>query len=87
MMTVICDTREKPQAIQKILAEFERQQVKVIRSKLWVGDYQRLDNPMLVIDRKQNLAEICNVIAHEIIDGIFLSCKFGNIKHTRISVE
>ena len=59
-MTILTDTREKPQAIQKILAEFERQQVKVIRSKLWVGDYQRLDNPMLVIDRKQNLAELCN---------------------------
>lgn len=64
-MTIICDTREKPQAIQKILAEFERQNVKVIRSKLWVGDYQRLDNPMLVIDRKQNLAEICNNVVQD----------------------
>ncbi len=64
-MTIICDTREKPQAIQKILAEFERQNVKVIRSKLWVGDYQRLDNPMLVIDRKQNLAELCNNVVQD----------------------
>lgn len=64
-MTIICDTREKPQAIQKILAEFDRQQVKVIRSKLWVGDYQRLDNPMLVIDRKQNLTEICNNVVQD----------------------
>lgn len=64
-VTVICDTRERPQAIQKILAEFDRQQVKVIRSKLWVGDYQRLDNPMLVIDRKQNLSEICNNVVQD----------------------
>ena len=64
-MTCIVDTREKPQAIQKILAEFERQNVKVIRSKLWVGDYQRLDNPMLVIDRKQSLGEVCNNVVQD----------------------
>lgn len=64
-MTCIVDTREKPQAIQKILAEFERQNVKVIRSKLWVGDYQRLDNPMLTIDRKANLAELCNNVVQD----------------------
>ena len=64
-MTIICDTREKPQAIQKILAEFERQNVKVIRSKLWIADYQRFDNPYLVVDRKQSLQELCNNVVQD----------------------
>lgn len=64
-MTVLIDTREKPQAIKQILAEFEAQGVTVIRSKLYVGDYQKLENPMLVIDRKQNLNEICNNVVQE----------------------
>lgn len=64
-MTVLIDTREKPQAIKLILAEFEKQGVTAIRNKLYVGDYQKLENPMLVIDRKQNLSEICNNVVQE----------------------
>ena len=64
-MVILCDTREKPKAIQLILKEFEKQHVTVIRNKLWVADYQRLDNPMLVVDRKQNLNELCNNVVHE----------------------
>ena len=64
-MTVLVDTREKPKAIQQILAEFDKQGITVIRNKLYVGDYQRLDNPMLVIDRKQNLNELCNNVVQE----------------------
>lgn len=64
-MTVLIDTREKPQAIKQILAEFEKQGVTVVRNKLYVGDYQKLENPLLVIDRKQNLSEICNNVVQE----------------------
>ena len=64
-MVIVTDTREKPKAIEKILSEFEKQNVKVIRSKLFVGDYQNLDNPHLVIDRKQNLSEICNNVVQD----------------------
>lgn len=56
--TIIIDTREHPQAIRKILRDFEAEGVTVIRSKLYVGDYQRIDNGLLVVDRKQNLGEI-----------------------------
>lgn len=65
MVSIITDTREKPEAIKQILAEFERQHINVIRSKLWVGDYQRLDNPMLVIDRKHNLSEVCSNVVQD----------------------
>lgn len=59
-MLVLIDTREKPKAIEKIIKEFDKQKVKYDSTKLYVGDYQTLDNPKVVIDRKQNLSEVCN---------------------------
>ena len=56
-MTLICDTREKPRAIQKILNEFQRQGVTVVRRKLNFADYWNPENPDVIIDRKQNLQE------------------------------
>ena len=57
---MICqiDSREKARAIQKILAEFESQGIKHFVSKLPVGDYMNLDNPKVIVDRKQSLAEV-----------------------------
>ena len=59
MLTIQIDSREKARAIKKILAAFDKQGVKHYISKLFVGDYMSLDNPRLIIDRKQNLSEIC----------------------------
>ena len=64
-MVIEVDTREKPKAIQTILKQFEAAGVQVIRSKLWVADYRLLDNPYLVVDRKQNLNELCNNVVQE----------------------
>ena len=58
-MDIQIDSREKPEAIKLILAEFNRKKVHYFKSKLYVGDYQNLDNPRLIIDRKQNLNELC----------------------------
>lgn len=58
-LTIQIDSREKARAIKKIVAEFEKQGVKYYISKLFTGDYMSLDNPRLIIDRKQNLSEIC----------------------------
>lgn len=57
-MDVQIDSREKPHAIKKIIEEFDRQGVNYFRSKLYSGDYMSLDNPRLVIDRKQDISEI-----------------------------
>lgn len=57
-MDIQIDSREKARAIQKILAEFDRNNVTYDISKLIVGDYMNLDNPRLIIDRKQNLSEV-----------------------------
>lgn len=59
------DTREKDHAIRHILAEFEKQGVRHFRSKLYVGDYQRLENGLLVVDRKQNLTEIASNLTQQ----------------------
>jgi ERCC4-type nuclease len=58
-LTIQVDSREKARAIKKILSEFEKENVKYYISKLWAGDYMSLDNPRVIIDRKQNLSEIC----------------------------
>lgn len=58
-MVIQIDSREKAKAIKKILAEFDRQGIKWIISKVYAGDYMSYDNPRLVIDRKQNLSEVC----------------------------
>ena len=58
-MTIQIDSREKARAIKKIQETFTRNGVNFYISKLFVGDYMSLDNPRLVIDRKQNLSELC----------------------------
>jgi hypothetical protein len=39
--------------------------VKWFVSKLPVGDYMSFDNPRLVIDRKQNLSELCGNVCQQ----------------------
>ncbi|MEG0282936.1 MAG: ERCC4 domain-containing protein [Clostridia bacterium] len=62
-MNIQIDSREKAKAIKKIIKEFDKNKIEYIVSKLYVGDYMNYDNPRLIIDRKQNLNELCgNVI-------------------------
>lgn len=64
-MVIQVDSREKAHAIEKILSEFDRQGVKWFVSKLPQADYMNLDNPKLLIDRKQNLNELCNNVVQD----------------------
>lgn len=59
-MVIQIDSREKERAIKAIVAEFDRRNIKHPVSKLLVGDYMNYDNPRLIIDRKQNLSELCS---------------------------
>lgn len=52
------DTRERPEAIKKIINEFKQQEIKHFRSKLYVGDYCNIHNPLVIVERKQDIAEI-----------------------------
>ena len=64
-MDIQIDTREKQRAIRKIIKTFDENGVKHFSSKLLVGDYMSLDNPRLIIDRKQNLQELCGNVCQQ----------------------
>ena len=59
-MEIIVDTREKPRAIVRILAEFDRKGVTVVRRALNFADYWNPANPDVIVDRKQNLLEVAS---------------------------
>lgn len=63
--TIFIDSREKPKAITKIIDTFDKSGVLYLTNKLPVGDYMSLDNPRLVIDRKQNLSELCGNVCQQ----------------------
>lgn len=64
-MIIQIDSREKARAIKKIVSEFDRQEVRHPVSKLMVGDYMNYDNPRLIVDRKQNLSELCSNVCQD----------------------
>ena len=62
-MVIFADTREKPRAIVRILDTFRKEGITVVRRALNFADYWNPDNPGVIIDRKQNLQEVCgNVV-------------------------
>lgn len=67
MSLILVDTREHKDAISGILASFESRGYDYERSKLFFGDYMEYSNPLLVIDRKQNIQELaqCCTSDHE----------------------
>ena len=64
-MLIFIDSREKQRAIRNIVNEFQKQGVKFVTNKLYVGDYQSAENPRIVVDRKQNLNEICQNVCQD----------------------
>lgn len=64
-MTIQIDTREHKWELARIQRQLDRLGVKSFVSKLYVGDYQSLDNPRLVIDRKKDLQELCGNITQQ----------------------
>lgn len=55
---LLIDSREKPRAIKSILVDFERFGIDYSVTKLFIGDYMEYNNPSLIVDRKQNIAEL-----------------------------
>ena len=64
-MEIIVDTREKPRAIVRILAEFEKHGVQIERMALNFGDYLNPERPEIVVDRKQNLLEVVHNVTQD----------------------
>lgn len=55
---LLIDTREKPKAIETILKQFDEAGIRYERTKLLFGDYMDFNRPHIVVDRKQNIAEL-----------------------------
>lgn len=81
-MQVQVDTREHTKEWERIKGQFDALGVQYFRSKMYVGDYQSLDNPRLVIDRKKDLQEICGNVCqqHERFKAELLRAKEHGIK-------
>ena len=58
MKYLLIDTREKPKAIEGIIRTFDEAGIVYERTKLLFGDYMDWNRPGIVIDRKQNIAEL-----------------------------
>ena len=64
-MTIQIDTREHKWELARIQRQLTAAGCQTIVSKLYVGDYQSLDNPRLVIDRKKDLLELCGNVCQQ----------------------
>lgn len=62
---LIIDSREKPKAIKTITKTFDEAGIRYETSKLLFGDYMDYSKPNLVIDRKQNIAELAKNCTRE----------------------
>ena len=62
---IIVDSRENPKAITGILGYFDLNGIEYEVSKLLFGDYMDYSRPQLVIDRKQNIAELAKNCTRE----------------------
>ena len=67
MRLMIVDSREKPRAITSILDYFEHNNIPFQTSKMLFGDYMDYNQPSIVVDRKQNIAELAKncTVEHE----------------------
>lgn len=81
-MQIQVDTREHAKEWERIKGQFDTLGVQYFRSKMYVGDYQSLDNPRLAIDRKKDLQEICGNVCqqHERFKAELLRAKEQGIK-------
>lgn len=64
-MEIYVDTREHKKEYERIAKQLDALGVKHFRTKLFVGDYQSLDNSRLIVDRKKDLQEICNNVGQQ----------------------
>lgn len=64
-MELYCDTREHAKEWERISKQLDKLDVHYFRTKLFVGDYQSLDNARLVVDRKKDLLELCSNVCQQ----------------------
>ena len=62
---LLIDTREHPKAIQGIIKTVDEARIPHASTKLLFGDYMDYNRPSIVIDRKQNIAELAKNCTRE----------------------
>ena len=62
-MVIQVDSRERK--FDHVTSYFDSQEIQWFISKLVVGDYVNLKNPMVVVDRKQSLQEVASNVCQE----------------------
>ena len=62
-MVIQVDSRE--QKYEHVTKYFDSKGIKWVKSKCVVGDYVNLENPMVVIDRKKDLQEVCGNVTQQ----------------------
>lgn len=87
-MTIIQDTRERTNQHNHVLNGFQQLGIHVVRSKLFVGDYTRIDNMTVCVDTKKDLGEVYNNVIQQ-HDRFTNECKaaFSAGVHLVILVE
>lgn len=82
MNTILMDTREKVKQNSDLVADLTAIGIKIVRSKLYVGDYTRIDNMTVCVDTKFGLQEVYgNVIQdHERFKRELLAAKDAGIR-------
>ena len=81
-MNIQIDSREHRSQLKRICEQFDALGVQYLISKLPCGDYMSLDNARLVIDRKQNLTELCSNVCqdHERFRNEIIRAREHNIR-------
>lgn len=81
-MTIIEDTRNQVGKHIQLNKDLEALGNNVIRSKLYVGDYTRLDNQKICIDTKKNWLEVASNLTkqHKRFKAECERAKLGNIR-------
>ena len=88
-MILIEDTRNQIGKHKELNEQLERLGIKVIRTKLFVGDYSRLDNQTICVDTKKDWLEVAGNLTkqHERFRAECLRAKNNGIKLTILVEE
>lgn len=65
MKIIQMDSREQEGKHENVLNWFNENDYKVVRSKLFVGDYTYLDNQSICVDTKKDIQEICGNVTQQ----------------------
>lgn len=82
-MTIVQDTRQQIHKDDHVLDYFKAKDIKVVRSKLYVGDYALLTDMSVAIERKKDMLEIASCICgnnHVRFRNEIIRCRDNNIK-------